>query len=130
TGGQCEESSAGTMLFFTWRPATGCVVVSTATACMTRLTNNPLCNHSIDFVFSARHCACERTFVGRRLNFRHAGTHSSPAVRSAKLGKNSRCILREVFYVNTSAAVKRGRSTHPTLGAQRSPCGSLCAPNA
>jgi hypothetical protein len=81
-------------------------------------------------VFSARHSACERTFVGRRLNFRHAGTHSSRAVRSAKLGKNSRCILREVFYVNTSAAVKRARSTHPTLGAQRSSCAALCAPNA
>ena len=33
--------------------------------------------------------------------------HASHAVRSAKRGENTRCLLRAAFYVNTSAAVKR-----------------------
>lgn len=48
-----------------------------------------------------------RTFVGRRRISATQAEHASHAVRSAKLGKNTRCILRDVFYVNTSAAVKR-----------------------
>ena len=71
--------------------------------------------HSIDCFFRTTISPRGRTFVGRRLRFRHAGNAPRYAVRSAKLGKNTRCILREAFYVNTSAAVKRARSSQPTL---------------
>ena len=74
----------------------------------------PPLHHSIDCFFRTTRATRGRTFVGRRLHFRHAGNAPSHAVRSAKLGKNARCILREAFYVNTSAAVKRVRSTQPT----------------
>ena len=66
-----EQRSA--MLFFTWRTPTGCVVVSTATASMTRFTNNPLCITPSTLFFPRDNSARERTFVGRRRNFRHAG---------------------------------------------------------
>ena len=75
----------------------------------------PPLHHSIDCFFRTTISPRGRTFVGRRLRFRHAGNAPRDAVRSAKLGKNTRCILREAFYVNTSAAVKRARSTQPTL---------------
>jgi hypothetical protein len=60
----------------------------------------PPLNHSIEDVFSARHSARERTFVGRRLYFRHAASRIRHTVRSAKLGKKhalytSRSVLRE-----------------------------------
>jgi len=64
------------------------------------LHEQPPLHHSIDMFFPRDTAAHGRTFVGRRLNFRHAGTHSSRAVRSAKLGKKlalytSRSVLRE-----------------------------------
>ena len=61
------------------------------------LHEQPPLHHSIDMFFPRDISAYGRTFVGRRLNFRHAGTHSRCAVRSAKLGKTSAVYFAKCF---------------------------------
>lgn len=95
--GECEESSACAMLFFTWRTATGCVVVTTARACSTRFTSNPL--HTASTVFSARQNHRAEDLCRPASCFRHAG--NTPMTCGAL------CKTRQKHALYTSRSVLR-----------------------
>jgi hypothetical protein len=117
-----RRDSTGAMLLFTWRTATGCVVVTSAAACSTRFTSNPLLHHSIDCFFRTTIARARGPFVGRRRHFRHAGSARMTCGALCKTRQKhalytSRSVLREHLCAGQEACVARNQ--HLSLSAAR-----------